>query len=162
MGKHSMAQAMFLDPVNGALGLIQRVQEAPALKAYVRSRLPLIAPVGALMLVTSLACTAGTVLFLAGTRPLLLLVSMLLVPFVLIGSFFVQAYVFCSWIELRALAHALHHSPARAAAPRVPWVLAVLFLVLPLAMLLAVMPLAGIALIALLALAPFGYARLDA
>ena len=73
----------------------------------------------------------------------------------LLGSFFVQAYVFAFWLENRALAQALHHKPAAAgpiaarlrkagidlgALPPVPWVLAALFLFLPLAMLVIVSP----------------------
>jgi hypothetical protein len=142
----------------------------------VRERLKFIAPIGALMAMTSLGCAAATVLYIGGTRPMLVLLSILLVPFVLLGSFFVQAYVFGFWLENRALAKALRHSPAGAgpiaarlrkaginvgAVPRVPWVLAALFLLLPLAMLTMVTPWLGILLIVLLIAAPVAYARLD-
>jgi hypothetical protein len=43
----------------------------------------------------------------------------------------------------------------------VPWVLATLFLVAPLAALVAVHPRLGIALVVIEILAPFAYARLD-
>ena len=160
MAKLSLANSVLLDPVNAALGLAQRVLQAPPLKAYVRERKLLIAPVLALMLVVSLACAAAMVLFLGGTRSFLVLLSMLLVPFVLLGSLFVQAFVFFSWIEGRALAQALHKDPDKALPP-VPWALAFVFLVLPLAMLLAVAPLLGILLIFLLGLAPYAFMRLD-
>lgn len=156
--RHSIADVVLLDSLNGAFGLAQRVRDAAPLKAYLRERMPLITPAVALMAVTSLCCAAATVMFLGGTTSLLVLLAMLLVPFVLIGSFFVQAYAFFSWLEMRALSKALHH---RAALPQMPWFLGAVFLALPLAMLVAVMPLIGITLIVLLVAAPFGFARLD-
>ena len=107
---------------------------------------------------------------------MLVLLAILLAPFVLIGSFFVQMYVFGAWLENRALAQALHHSPRRSGPlaarlrkagidmgtlPPVPWALAALFLFLPLAMLTEALPKLGFSLIALLVVAPFVYARLD-
>jgi hypothetical protein len=160
MAKLSLAHAVLLDPLNAAFGLAQRVLQAPPLKAYVRERMMLILPVVGLMLVVSVACAAAMVLFLGGTRSFLVLLSMLLVPFVLAGSLFVQAFVFFSWIESRALAQALHQNPDKVVPP-VPWALAFVFLVLPLAMLLAVAPLFGILLVLLLGLAPFAFVRLD-
>ena len=156
--QHSIADLVLLDSLNGAFGLAQRMRDAAPLKAYLRERMPLIVPVVVLMAVTSLCCAAATVMFLGGTTSVLVLLAMLLVPFVLVGSFFVQTYTFFSWLEMRALAKALHH---RAALPTPPWVLGALFLVLPLAMLVAVTPLVGITLFVLLVAAPFGFARLD-
>ena len=174
--QHPIAQSLLLDPLNGALGLAQRVQDAPGLRAYVLARIGLIVPVGLLMLVTGIACAAGTVLFLGGTRPLFVLLAMLLLPFVLVDSLFVQAYTFFSWLESRALAKALQHRPAPRGAlagrlhklgidmghmPPVPWALAAAFLLLPLAMLILVLPGIGFTLIVLHFLAPFAFARLD-
>ena len=156
--QHSIADVVLLDSLNGAFGLAQRMRDAAPLKAYLRERMPLIVPVVVLMAVTSLCCAAATVMFLGGTTSVLVLLAMLLVPFVLVGSFFVQTYTFFSWLEMRALAKALHH---RAALPTPPWVLGALLLVLPLAMLVAVTPPVGITLIVLLVAAPFGFARLD-
>jgi hypothetical protein len=102
--------------------------------------------------------------------------ALLLVPVVLFGSFFVQAYVFGSWLEARALAKALQRrprapGPIRArlvkakidigAMPPVPWVLAILFLGFPLAMLVSVAPLWAWTLVVLHIAAPFAFARLD-
>lgn len=170
------AQALLLDPVNEAMALVHRFQAGGGFRGYVMQRLGLVVPVAALIIVTSLACAAATVLFLGGTRSLLVLFAMLLVPFVLAGSFFVQAYVFAYWLEGRALARALPRKrpPSGAvtlalrragvdmgAMPAVPWVLALLFVVLPLLMLIAVVPALGISLVFLLALAPVVFARLD-
>jgi len=174
--QHPIAQSLLLDPLNGALGLAQRVQDAPGLRAYVLARIGLIVPVGLLMLVTGIACAAGTVLFLGGTRPLFVLLAMLLLPFVLVGSLFVQAYTFFSWLEGRALAKALHRRPAAPGPlaarlrklgidmgrmPPVPWALAAIFLLLPLAMLMVVVPWLAFTLIALQVFAPIAFARLD-
>jgi len=174
--QQKVAQYVLLGVLEDALNLVQRYQEGGGFKAYVLERMRLIVPVGLLMGVTSIGCAAATVLYLGGTRPTLVLLSILLVPFVLLGSFFVQAYVFAFWLENRALAQALHHSPAAAgpvaarlrkagikvgALPRVPWALAALLLFLPLGMLIIVVPWLGILLTALLIIAPVAFARLD-
>jgi hypothetical protein len=162
--------------VNEALNLVRRYQEGRGFRSYVKERMNLLVPIGLLMLLISIGCAAATVLYLGGTRPLLVLFAILLVPFVLIGSFFVQAYVFASWLEGRALAMALHRKPKASgplaarllkagidmgAMPAVPWLLAALFVALPIAMLLAVMPGLALLLIVLLAAAPVVFARLD-
>lgn len=169
-------QYVLLGAVEDALNLVQRFQEGEGFKNYVLERMRLVVPVGLLMGVTSIGCAAATVLYIGGTRSTLVLLAILLVPFVLLGSFFVQAYVFAAWLETRALAKALHHSPAAAgpmaaklrkaginvgSIPPVPWALAALFLFLPLAMLIIVIPWLGILLIALLIAAPIAFVRLD-
>lgn len=153
------ANTLFLEPLKEGSNLVHRLQESAVLRAYVTRRLGLIVPAGLLMAVTSLACAAGTVLFLGGTRPMLVLLAILLVPFVLLGSFFVQAYSFLSWLESRALAKT--YARHAAGLPQVPWVLAVLFFLVPLAMLLAIAPKPALALIALLIATPFAYARFE-
>jgi len=169
-------KSLLLDPLDDGLNLVRRFREGQGFRSYVMQRRGLLAPFGLLMALTSIGCAAATVLYLGGTRPALVLLAILLVPFVLVGSFFVQAYVFASWLEGRALAKALHRTPPRAgpitarlrkagidlgAMPPVPWVLAAVFLVLPLAMLFSVVPKLAVALIALQILAPFAFARLD-
>jgi hypothetical protein len=171
-----IAQYLILRPVNEALSLAHRFQEGQGFRAYVLRRLWPIVPIGLLMALTSLGCAAATVLYLGGTRPLLVLLAILLVPFVLVGSLFVQAYVFFAWLESRALAQALHHKAARGpvagwlmqklgvdlgSLPPVPWALAAIFLMLPLAMLVMLAPVPGLALIVLLILAPVVFARFD-
>ncbi len=117
--------------------------------------------------------------FLAGLRTWLTLPAMAIAPLVALGSLFVLFYVFFSWIEGRALAQALGHrtGPAPGALqrwvekklrvslgsmPALPWLPFALFIVLPLVLLLAAAPGAGI-LVLLFALAtPLAYARLDA
>jgi hypothetical protein len=158
-------------------GLLQRFQQGEGFQRYVNSRTAFIAPMGLLVLITSVAFAAATVVFLAGTRVWLGLPALLLAPFILIGSMAVQLYVLFSWLEGRALALALGHrvakrGPAAAwiaknlraemgAAPRVPWLFAAVLLLGPLAMLMAVSAKAAIALVLLHVFAPILYARFD-
>jgi len=166
MDTAQIAQALLLDPLNDATSLYQRYQQAPALRGYIQERKRFLVPIGALMVFISLGCSAASVLYLGGTRPVLVLLAMLFAPFVLLGSLFVQVYVFGSWLEGRALDRALHRRhPVKqldlGRMPSVPWVLAAFFLFAPLAMLVSVVPALGILLIVLLIGAPVAFARLD-
>jgi len=174
--QQQLVGVLLFGPVNEAMALMGRFQEVPGFRGYVRDRMVVVAPVVVLMLLTSIGCAVSAILYIGGTRPLLVLFAMLLVPVILIGSMLVQLYVFFSWLEGRALAEALHHSlkppgPIAlklrdagfdlGAMPPVPWVWAVLFLVLPMAMLFAVMPMLAGLLVVLLVAMPFVFARLD-
>lgn len=176
--QHWIAQFLALGVLKDAQNLAHRFQEGEVFRLYVLRRMRLVIPVGLLILLTSIACAAATVVFLGGARPLLVLLAILLVPFILIGSLFVQVYVFFSWLESRALAgtHARRTEPAQGSLtarltrnlradmgsfPPVPWGLAAIFLLAPLAMLALVAAKLALALIVLLVLAPILYARLD-
>lgn len=175
--QHWIAQYLALGVLKDAQNLAHRFQEGEVFRLYVLRRMRLVIPVGLLILLTSIACAAATVVFLGGARPLLVLLAILLVPFILIGSLFVQVYVFFSWLESRALAgtHAPRIEPAQGSLaarlrnlgvdmgsfPPVPWGLAAIFLFAPLAMLALVAAKLALALIVLLVLAPILYARLD-
>lgn len=176
MDKAQLAQALFLNPLNDGMELVRRYQGGDGFRAYVKDRMALLLPIGLLIAFTSLACAASTVLYLGGTRSVLVLFAMLLVPIILAGSFFVQAYVFACWLESRALARALHRKPVRAGAialqlrkagidmgtmPPVPWMLAIVFLGLPFAMLFQVAPSFAALLVFLHVAAPLAFARLD-
>ncbi|MGH8725373.1 MAG: hypothetical protein ACREU1_10995, partial [Burkholderiales bacterium] len=117
-------------------------------------------------------------IFIGGARPVLVLFGILLMPFVLIGSLFVQSYVFASWLEGRAWAKALPHRAAPAqnrlslwlksrlradigSAPPVPWALAAVFVLLPLVMLALLSVKVALALIVLHVAAPILFARFD-
>jgi hypothetical protein len=137
-----------------------------------------VVPAAFLMLGTSLALAFGIVMFVGGTRPLMVLLSLLIAPPVLVGSLFVQGYVFLSWLEGRALAKSLgrraRKAHGRVAAliqkhldadlgtlPPVPWLLTAIFVALPLFLLLMAAPALAFAVIVLQALAPVAFARLD-
>jgi hypothetical protein len=172
----SMAQALLLDPVNQGMSLVRRYQEGRGFRQYVLERTTLLVPVGLLMAATSLACAAASVMYLGGLRPFYVLLSLLFAPLILAGSGFVQAYVFVFWLENRAIAKALHRAPPSAgpiamqlrkagidlgARPPVPWVLAIVFLVLPFWMLFAIAPGVATLLLLLHIAAPLIYARFD-
>jgi hypothetical protein len=160
-----------------AQGLLQRFQQGEGFQQYVKARISLIAPPLLLMLLTSVAFAASTVVFLAGTRFWLGFPALLLSPFILIGSFGVQLYIFFSWLEGRALARALGRRTAKqgraaawlskklradmGAAPPVPWLLAAVFLLAPLVVLALVSAKAAAGLAVLHLAAPIFYARFD-
>jgi hypothetical protein len=122
--------------------LAMRFYQAEGFREYLRRRAAFVVPAVALFALISIACAAAMVILLADRHPLLALPGMVLGPFVLVGSFFVEAFVFFSWLEARALAQALgrrSRDPLEfGPLPRVPWVLAVLFLFLPLVLLASV------------------------
>jgi hypothetical protein len=145
--------------------LFTRFYHAEGFRAYARRRAAFIVPALALFVLVSMACGAATVIFLAEYHPMLALPGMALAPFILAGSFFVQAFVFFSWLEGRALAQALGRGGKSALdfgqIPRVPWVLAALFFVLPLLVLAAVSATAALVLILLGVLIIVAIARFD-
>ena len=166
------------DPLKDALNLAQRFQQGALFRRYVVERIWLVAPAALVMLVTSLALAFGIVIYVGGTRPLTVLLSLLIAPFVLVGSLFVQAYLFLAWLEARALAKSLarrtRKTRARAVAwverhldadlgspPPVPWLLAGILLGLPLVILLLASPKLAIAVVVLHILTPLAFARLD-
>jgi hypothetical protein len=161
-----------------AHNLAERYQKGDAFRLYVAARMHLVIPAVVAFLLVSIACTAATVVFLVGSRSWLMLPSLVLAPLILIGSLFVQVYVFFSWLELRALARALGHAAKPAAGtlpawlpkipvlnsgnmPPVPWGLAAIFLFAPLVILAKLSWLAALALVVLAAVAPVLCWRLD-
>ena len=167
-----------LGPLEDALGLVRRYRELESFQDYIGANLRLVAPACVLILVAGIACGLTPIMLLVGTRPIASLGGLLLAPVALVGSLFVLALVFFSWLEERALAKSLGHRTGRAPgglarwirrklhvdlgkAPRVPWLLAALFVVLPLALLAGHAPVVGVLLIALLVAAPIVYARFE-
>jgi hypothetical protein len=166
------------DPLKDALNLAQRFQQGALFRQYVVERMWLVVPAALVILATSLALALGIVIYIGGTRPLTVLLSLLIAPFVLVGSLFVQAYLFLAWLEGRALAKSLgrrtRKTRARAVAwierhldadlgspPPVPWLLAGMLLALPLAILLLASPKLAIGVVVLQVLVPLAFARLD-
>jgi hypothetical protein len=170
--------AMDFVALNDAVNLAHRLKEGAVFRNYLAKRLALVVPLALVVVAASIACTAATVLYIAGVRSFLLLLAIFVIPVVLAGSLFVQAYVLLSWLEGRALAKAFPHrkrpppGPVAAfikrrlgadmgEAPQVPWLLAAVALGVPLVLFLLLSPTYGLATIALLILAPVVYARLD-
>ncbi|HEX5091552.1 MAG TPA: hypothetical protein VFV84_02560 [Burkholderiales bacterium] len=166
-----------LGPLEDAMAIARRYREVDAFHDYVGRRARLVIPCLALLVVTALACGLAPIMALVGTRPISALAGLLLAPVMLIGSLFVLGLVFFSWLEERALARSLGHRTTRepralrwirkklgadlGRPPKVPWVLAAVFLALPFAMLLHLVPVVAAILLVLLAAAPLAFARLD-
>jgi len=150
-----------------ARDLAARFQSSLGFQQYLRSRMILVVPAGLVYLLISVACAAATVIFLAERHPLLALPGLIIAPVVLVGSLFVQAYVFFSWLEDRAIAHALGRRGFvrwgidMGKAPPVPWVMAAIFILIPLAILAGLAMPAALVLVVLGAGAPVLFARLD-
>ena len=149
-----------------ATKLYTRFRQAQGFRQYLQRRAAFVVPMVALFVLVSVACTAATVIFLADRHALLALPGMMLAPFVLIGSLFVEAFVFFSWLEGRALAQALGRRSKRdfdfgQMPQNVPWVLAALFLVLPLFILASVSFTAALVLILLAVGIVMAIARFD-
>ena len=176
--QHWIVRFLPLETLKQAENLALRFQEVEGFRLYVVERKRLVIPAVFFIVLISVACAAGTVVFLAGAHGLLTLLALLLAPVILIGSLFVQMYVFFSWLENRALALALGHrtKPAQGTLaawlsrklgadmgtfPPVPWILATIVLVAPLAMLAYFAFNVAMVLIVLAILAPIVYARFD-
>ncbi len=139
-----------------ALNLLRRFQQGEGFRLYVNRRLMLVIPCVLVFLAFSIVTTAGAVVTIGGTHTLLVLLAMVLAPFLLLGSLFVQLFVFFSWLEMRSLAHG-----RKAGMPPVPWVLAATFVALPWLLLVPASLPAAALLLLLEALAPAAYAALD-
>ena len=166
-----------LQSVDELFKLAQRYDKGQGFRRYVKERLALVAPLALLMVATGIVF-ASALIVLAGPHVWLALPALVLAPFVLVGSLLVQAFLYFSWLENRAMAKALGHplgasGPVAAwirrhlraemgSAPRVPWDLAAVFLVAPLLVLVSVSWRIALALALVHVLAPFFYARLEA
>ena len=166
-----------LATIQEAANLYNRYQAGAGFRAYVRVRTNLVMPMLALVVLGAVACTAGTVVFLAGARAYLMLFVLLLAPFVLIGSLLVQTYLFFGWLENRALAEGLKHAlepegPVKrwlrknlrakmGKFPPVPWIFVAVFLLAPLLMTASVVPKIAAALVAVHVAGIILFARFD-
>ena len=160
-----------------AANLYNRYQAGAGFSVYLKDRANLVVAMAALIVLTAIACTAGAVVWLAGARAFLMLFALLLAPFVLIGSLFVQSFFLFGWLENRALAKGLKHALEREGPvkrwlrknlhaemgkfPPVPWLFAALFLFLPLLLTALVAPKIAAALVAVYAAALVLFARFD-
>lgn len=150
-----------------ARDLAARFQNSLGFQEYLRLRMILLVPAGFVYLLISVACAAAIVIFLAERHSLLALPGLILAPVILVGSLFVQAYVFFSWLEDRALARALGRRGFvrwgidMGKVPPVPWVMAAVFVLVPLGILAALAMPAALVLVVLGFAVPVLFARLD-
>lgn len=177
--EHWVVRFLPLQTLMNAQNLARRFREVDGIRLYVHERRTLVVGATLVIVLISIACAVGEVVFLADRHSLLALLGILLLPVALAGSFFALAYVFFSWIEGRALARELGNRlrprPGASALwltkkigldmgplPQVPWSLAAIFLVVPLALLAAAWLSAALAVIFLGIVMPVLYAKLDA
>lgn len=166
-----------LGPLEDAISLARRYRDVDAFHDYISDRARLVIPVLVLIGVTAIACGLAPVTALVGTSALSALTGLLLAPLMLIGSPFVLGLVFFSWLEERSLGRSLGRRTIRETKakrwirkklrsdlgrlPRVPWLLAAVFVAFPFAMLLNVVPMIAVVLLVLLVATPIAFARLD-
>jgi hypothetical protein len=147
--------------IKDAGNLLAHLREGEPFRDHVQERLRLVVPALAVYALVAAACAAATAVFFADLSSWLTLPGFLLAPAVLVGSLYLEGLVFLLWLERRALALALGHTPRGGIGelPRVPP--GALLLLVPLLMLVAVWPLVALVLVAAAALVPLLYARFD-
>lgn len=148
-----------LGPLGDAMWLARRYRDVDAFHDYIGHRVRLVIPALVLIVVAGVACGMTPVMALVGANPIWAVAGLLLVPVMLIGNLFVLGLVFFSWLEERSLARTLRRRPLQP--PRVPWLLATMFVALPFTMLLHFVPVVAAILLALLVAAPVAFALLD-
>ena len=152
-----------MDLLHDAPNLFNRYKHGDAFRRYVRRHVPLVVAALIVFLTVSTASTAAMVVFFGGTNGFLVIACLVLAPLVLIGSMFVQLYVFFSWVERRAVDRVSGREPCsiQEHLPQVPWVLASLFLVLPFFVLALVSIKVAATLLVVLILTPIAFSLLD-
>lgn len=168
-----------LDPIDDARDILRRLQNNEAFQHYLRKRALRVLPLVAGIVLTSLASSAAAMFFFLRAGTLLALAATIVVaPIVLIASCSVQAYVLLSWLEGRSLAKLQEHRRPRhrgpigqwlvrsyridmGPLPRVPWIPALVFFLLPAAMLARAAAPVAAALAAFQMVAAIIYARRD-
>jgi hypothetical protein len=152
-----------VDLLHDAPNLFQRYKHGDAFRHYVRRHVPFVVAAMIVFLTVSTATTAAMVVFFGGTNGFVVFACLVLAPVVLIGSLFVQLYVFFSWLERRAVDRVSGRAPStlQQHLPEVPWVLATLFLVLPFFILALVSIKVAATLLVVVILTPVAFSLLD-
>jgi hypothetical protein len=168
-----------LDPIDDAREILRRLQSNEAFQQYLRKRVLRVLPLVAGIVLTSLAFSAAVVFVFLRAGALLALVGMIVVaPIMLIASFSAQAYVLLSWLEGRSLAKLQEHRRPRhrgpigqwlarryridmGPPPQVPWIPALIFFLLPAAILAQVAGRYAVGLAIFQIVAAVFYARRD-
>ncbi|HKW36766.1 MAG TPA: hypothetical protein VJO54_03060 [Burkholderiales bacterium] len=172
-------RSALLDPIDGACDILRRSQNNEAFQHYLRKRMLRALPLVVGIVLTSLASSGAAMFFFlrAGTL-LALVVTIVVAPIVLFASFSVQAYVLLYWLEGRSLAKLQEHRRPRhrgpigqwlarsyridlGPRPRVPWIPALVFFLLPAALLARVAAPVAAALAAFQIVAAIIFARRD-
>ena len=174
--EHWIVRLLPTRTISEAQNLWYRFQEGKSFRLYLSKRLRLVLPAALLILFIGVASAASFVVVATGMSGWLALPAIIMMPVMLVGSLFVQSYMFFSWLENRAMSRMLGRRakqlmPAANAskkfkldmgpAPRIPWVLVALFFVAPLVLLSTFVLEVALALFAAAVVVPVAYARLD-
>ena len=176
--QNPVVRLLFTDTLDDARALLRRFQDVNSFNAYVHERMPLVLIAMLIMFLISIGCVMGIVTLLPDMHWVFVLPMLLLLPIVLAGSFFIQVYVFFSWLEGRSMERALaprHKAPRGVLAswirtklnldlgpfPSVPWLPAAILFIAPLLMLAYSWRNAAMGFIVLAILMPIAYALLD-
>ncbi len=174
----SIVTLLLPNTLQDAANLLRRYREVDDFHRYVVDRKWLVIPSMLVIFLISAACVMGIVALLPDVHFVFVLPAIVLAAAVLIGSLFVQAYMFFSWIEGRSLNRLLRNrhkaAPGPIAkwlqkklrldmspAPPVPWVVSAIFLLWPLAMLAYVWTAGALGVAAVAVLMPILYASFD-
>ena len=145
-----------------APNLLRRYQEGAAFRQYVQRRTPLVFASLVVMLTLSLATTAGMVVYFGDIHTWRVLAGLILAPFLLVGSLFVQGFVFFSWLEQRAIDEVSGRTrPPREQIPPIPWLLVAIFVAAPLLVLALLSPKLAALLLLIAICTPLAYSFLD-
>lgn len=152
-----------MDILHEAPNLLQRYKHGDAFRRYVQRHLPLVVAALVVFLTVSAANTAAMVVFFGGTSELMVLALLVLAPFVLLGSLFVQTFIFFSWLEQRAIDRVAGRRPCtiQEHLPRAPWTLAALFVAAPFFVLALVSIKVAVTLLLVFILTPIAFSLLD-
>jgi len=152
-----------MDILHEAPNLLLRYRHGDVFRQYVDRRRPLVAAALVIFLAVAMATTAALVVFFGGTHSLVVLACLLLAPFLLAGSVFVQSFIFFSWLEQRALDQVSRRArrTIKEQLPPVPWALAAGFLVAPFLVLALVSFKVAAILLLIVILTPLTFSRLD-
>ncbi len=163
-----------MDIFSEAVNLVRRYEKGDAFRGHVQDRMNLVVPVIVLCAIASLGLSIGILALMehGGFRGFLAVVAL---PIVLLGSALLQAYLFFSWLELRALRSLLKHPAAPVAGPQwlarlrrrlgsvppIPWLAVGVLLVAPFIFLaFASLKIAALVLLVWIS-TPIAYAQLD-
>ena len=174
-----MLRRSLLEPAEGTVHTFQRLRDNETFRDYLRERMLNALPLFVMLVAASVTLAVGTAAFATDTNGFVaLLVMVTVVPIVLLGSGWVLVHALLSWLEERSLVALLGGGRSRARgamnqwlarqlhidlgpAPHVPWIPALVFLVLPAVVLIQVSAPIAEGLMALVLLAVIIFAARD-
>ena len=152
-----------MDLLHEAPNLLHRYKHGDAFRRHVQRHAPLVVAALVVFLTVGTATTAAMVVFFGGTSGFRVLACLILAPFALGGSLIVQAFIFFSWLERRAVDRVSGRRPRtlQEHLREIPWLLAAGFLVFPFFILALVSIKVAATLLVVFILTPVAYSLLE-